>query len=176
MAINIGHSKLNLDFTVLHQSNAKYLLTVDVSQYITAPTGNVIDITVPGYSTPIRCSFDPSEVNVYNSGLLGLSSGSTLINLPDGVYTLTYRVCPVDVLYITKKIIRTCEIECKYLNLYAKFSLDCSYDNSENLKKLDKIKNYIESAKANASICNYLKAAEFIQKANNLLFDVDCHC
>jgi len=172
----IGNTTLRLDIDVVEQSNCKYLSILDCSQYITKPENASLDITIPGFSNPIRCSFDYGEVNVYNSGLLGITGAdSTLLNLPDGIYTITYRICPLDVLYITKKIIRVCELECKYLTLYAKVALDCSSTPSE-FDKLNKIKVYIESAKAHGSICNYLKAAEFIQKANSLLLEIDCKC
>ncbi len=177
MALNIGN-KLELDFSILLEDSCKYLTILDHSSYIEVPDSPVMDVCIPGGNT-IRIPYNPSDLTIINCNLLGLSSvtsTSSLPSLPDGVYTLTYRICPLNILYITKKIIRTCVIECKYLNLYAKFSIDCSFDNEDFIKKLDKIKNYIESAKAHASICNYLKAAEFIQKANNLLLEVDCHC
>lgn len=172
--MNFG-STLRLDFDIINQTSCKFLTILDTSDYIVAPENPSFDVQIPGYDSAIRLSYDPGQLNLYNSGLLGLS-GNTITNLPDGVYTLTYRICPLDVLYITKKIIRTCVIECKYLNLYSKYNTECSDGNEDFNKKLVKIKNYIESAKANGSICNYLKAAEFIQRANDLLLEVDCNC
>ena len=170
--MNLGN-KLHLDFDFLQGTDCKYISILNTSVYTEKPTGDVMDVTLPGFVVPIRLPFDIEGMNVYNTGILNYSS--TISTLPDGVYTFTYRTCPIDERFITKKIIRTCEIECKYLALFSKLHLDCS-PSDEDLKKLAKLNNYITAAKANAGICNFLKAADFLQKANNLVLDIDCNC
>lgn len=177
--MNISLSnKLVLDFDILQQEDCRYMSIWDTSTYVERPDNPVLDITVPGYQNPIRLIFNPSEINILNSNLLNLSTAPSITllpNLPDGVYEITYRICPLDELYITKKVLRTCEIDCKYLNAFAKWDTDC--DGCENNRKLlQEVFIYINSAKAHASLCNYNKAAEFLQKANTKLSNIDCNC
>ncbi len=170
-------NNLVLDFDILNTTQCNWISIYDRSTYNIRPSESLLDISAPGFG-PIRILFNPTEINQINANLLGLSSVETvgeLPCLPDGLWTITYRICPHDTSYVTKKFLRTCVTECKYLKMFAEWDLEC--DTCPNNKKLlEEIWIYIQSAKANADICNYQKAVELLQKANVKLGDIECNC
>jgi hypothetical protein len=134
-------------------------------------------IEVPGF-VPVQFNFVAGQVNTYNSYSLGLSTINTvdsLIDLPDGLYMLTYSVSPNDQLFETKHYLRTCQIEYKFAQEFARTVNFCDID-SRFMRDLQRIEVLIEGAKANAKVCNPQKAVDLYKKANELLQRLNSNC
>jgi hypothetical protein len=132
--------KLQLNVEPLETCDCKTLAILDTSYYPVTPTNPTLVIEVPGF-TPIQFNFVTGQVNTYNSYSLGLSSPSTienLMDLPDGLYTLTYSVDPNDMLFQTKSYMRTCQIEYKFAQKFARTVNYCETDSSF-MRKLQQI-------------------------------------
>jgi|694.fasta_scaffold33833_5 hypothetical protein len=171
---------LQLNVEPIETCDCKTIAILDTSYYPVAPLNPTLVIEMPGFN-PIQFAFVTGQVNTYNSYSLGLSSPSTienLMDLPDGLYTLTYSVDPNDMLFQIKSYMRTCQIEYKFAQKFARTVNYCETDSSF-MRKLQQIEVLIEGAKANARVCNPTKAVELYRKANELLDRLDtkcCHC
>jgi len=168
---------LQLNVEPLETCDCKTLAILDTSYYPVTPTNPTLVIEMPGF-VPVQFNFVVGQVNTYNSYSLGLSTINTvdsLIDLPDGLYMLTYSVSPNDQLFETKHYLRTCQIEYKFAQKFAKTVNYCETD-SKYMRKLQQIEVLIEGAKANAKVCNPLKAVELYKKANELLDRLDTKC
>lgn len=168
---------LQLNVEPLETCDCKTIAILDTSYYPVAPLNPTLTIEMPGF-VPILFSFVTGQVNTYNSYSLGLSSSNTienLMDLPDGLYTLTYSVDPNDMLFQTKSYMRTCQIEYMFAQKFARTVNYCETD-SRYMRKLQQIEVLIEGAKANARVCNPTKAVELYRKANELLDRLDTNC
>ena len=168
---------LQLNVEPLETCDCKTIAILDTSYYPVAPLNPTLTIEMPGF-VPIQFSFVTGQVNTYNSYSLGLSSSNTienLMDLPDGLYTLTYSIDPNDMLFQTKSYMRTCQIEYKFAQKFARTVNYCETD-SRYMRKLQQIEVLIEGAKANARVCNPTKPVELYRKANELLDRLDTNC
>ena len=80
---------IEIDFSV--HSSPYYLKVVDLSVWGLIETKpSIIEITVPGYASPITKFYDKNKLNVFNSSMLGLNCEGQegLTTLPDGIYTI----------------------------------------------------------------------------------------
>lgn len=80
---------IEIDFEVY--SSPYYLKVRDISVWGLIETKPaIIEIIVPGYSSPITKFYDKNKLNVLNSSMLGLNCEGQegLTTLPDGIYTL----------------------------------------------------------------------------------------
>lgn len=177
---NIGTLKLNVE--VLDTCDCYNLAVIDLSYYITSVEKPKLTITPPGYN-PIVFDFTINQTNIFNSYSLGLTDVNTvdqLLVLPDGVYEITYSVCPHDSLYATIYHLRTCNLDKRLSAFWAKQVTICDTD-SKIYKNLDIIEILLRGAKANAQICNTDKAVELYKKADELLRRLEttinnCNC
>jgi hypothetical protein len=104
-----------LYFTVLEHDNPLFMLLLDLSQYMESlPSTPVYDIIPPGYINPVRISATPKGITSINSGVL-FSAFTTelpgLVPLPDGVYTITYKIQPYDTFHLTRTTLRSTVVE-----------------------------------------------------------------
>jgi len=169
--------KLQLNVEPLETCDCKTLAILDTSYYPVTPTNPTLVIEVPGF-VPVQFNFVAGQVNTYNSYSLDLSTINTvdsLIDLPDGLYMLTYSVSPNDQLFETKHYLRTCQIEYKFAQEFARTVNFCDID-SRFMRDLQRIEVLIEGAKANAKVCNPQKAVDLYKKANELLQRLNSNC
>lgn len=123
-----------LDFDIQSLGNPKTMLFVDMSQYFEEPERPLLQILLPGYTKYFTVSINARRINVLNSNIIGLSKSiktSDLVALPDGVWTLTYRICPYDKLYKQSYHLRTVALKAKLAKvrefLNAKDCEDCEW-------------------------------------------------
>jgi hypothetical protein len=154
-------AELNLDILVIPTYNTKTLGVADISTYpdtppVQAPT---IEITIPGFGL-VSIPFTPNEFNVFNSGILELTEPTEdLVDIPDGVYTLTYSVSPAFENYITKTIMRVDQLQEKFDEAFMKLDMmECDLA----IKKQSKVELN--------SVCFFIQGA--IAAANNCAVDV----
>lgn len=167
--------KVDIKFEIIPSVDCRVLIIADLSNYAHLESSSVlIDITLPGYETPIELDFQPHQLNIFNANNLGLSNAQTsdaLPNLPDGIYTITIKMCPYDVFSFTKNHLQNCQQLCAFKNqLIATDILCCCDEKAEKAKiKLSDISLLIEASQAHADRCNIRRAMEHYRKADELL-------
>lgn len=173
--MNVG--TLNLDITIEECSSCKNLVVRDDSYYLDTPESPTITISLPGYNTAKVLDFDDSKINIFNSYTLGLSKSAAtdkLIDLPDGLYTIVYAICPFDDFNIKVYYLRTCKAWCMY-DTYLKQIFDSCLNVDPVLsQKLQHVEWLLKGGVAFAKDCNPDKAILLYKKALELLEDVKC--
>lgn len=171
-----------IDFQIIPSDDCRVIMVADLSVYAHLQGQPVfIDIVIPGYSKPIELSFSPNQLNILNANNLGLSQAITpdnLPNLPDGIYTITVRMCPFDSFTVTKTILQNCQQICDFRNQLISMDLLCECDNNAEKAriKLNDISLLIEASKAHAARCNVIKAMEHYKKADRMLCQLKDFC
>lgn len=170
----------HLDFEILDNDNSKLIIFIDGSTYLdTNPEKPILEVTLPGFNQYYIVNIIHNEVNVLNANTLGITKTFTneyncLGDLPDGVWEFVYRVCPYDLVFLKKCVLRTALLNQKLNNLYRLLeNTDCSLKEDRQLKnKLIDIEFFIKTAKAYADICNKQKASNFYQIADKFTNDL----
>lgn len=168
-----GTRRQILDFEIIPTGNPKTLVFIDSSSYFSEPEKPLLEVTLPGYSKYFLLNVVARKVNTFNSNTIGLTSllnDGELIDLPDGIYSFRYKICPYDLAYIDKKFFRTTLIEFKLADLYDKIEKeDCTVREDIVLQQqLAEVVVLIEGAKALANK-NEKKANKFYQLADSLI-------
>jgi len=164
-----------LDIVFARQNNPKYLYVIDASTYnsqinVQQPK---LDILLPGRTTPVEFAFTPNTANQITSFTLGLTSYS-FIDLPDGLWTIQYSVCPSDKLFKKFTFFRISSLYQKYYLALSKVKInfacntDVIYTKSDEdlLRSIFILLNGIE---ANAESCNFETAKGMYKKAEFLI-------
>lgn len=171
--MNVG--TLKLDIRICECSSCDNLVLEDHSFYLTdQPERPKVQIAIPGYTSGILFDFIPSKSNIFNSYSFGLSNNDCLQELSDGLYTITYMICPYDELFQTIYHIRQCKSWCRWDKLLIKFFDSCLDLPSDSEKMLNKIEYLLKGAEAFAKDCEPDKAIELHQKAVELLTRLEC--
>lgn len=168
-----GIKKHILDFEIIPTGNPKTLVFVDSSYYFAEPERPLLEVTFPGYSNYFLVNVQARKVNTFNSNTLGLTellNADCLVDLPDGVYTFRYKICPYDKVYTDKLHFRTTQIENRLADLYDKLDAsDCEKStNPALLQEIATITALIEGAKALVEK-NTKKANSFYKLASSML-------
>jgi hypothetical protein len=148
-----GFRQHTLDFEIIPTGNPKTIVFIDSSDYFREPEKPLLEITLPGYNKYFLLNIVARKVNTFNSNTIGLTTllnGGELIDLPDGIYTYKYKICPYDELYIIKKVFRTTLIDQQLGELYLQIAdTDCSVvEDRVKFYQLVEIHSLIEGAKA----------------------------
>jgi len=165
---------LNLDIRVENCTSCNNLVLRDDSYYLETPEHPKIQIQVPGYNTKWTFDFTPETINIFNSYSFGLSTSTSLAEIPDGLYTLVYMICPYDQLFETVYHIRQCKAQCRW-DTFLKNSFDsCNELSPEVNKLLNRIEYLMKGAEVFAADCETERALELHQKAVELLDRLEC--
>ncbi len=170
----------HLDFEVLDTDDPKIIIFIDASTYLdTNPEKPILEVVLPGFNQYFIINIIPYQVNVFNANTIGFTKTFTneyncLGDLPDGVWEFTYRVCPYDLVYIQKCVLRCALLNQKLNTIYRLLeNTDCSLKEDRQLKnKLTDIDVFIHTAKAYAAECNKTKASNFYQIADKFASDL----
>ena len=161
-----------MDFEIIPTGNPKTLVFIDSSNYYTEPERPLLEVTLPGYPEYFLTNVIARQVNTFNSNTIGLTellNDNCLVDLPDGIYTFRYKICPYNVIYKDKRYFRTTLIEQKLSDLYERLDTsDCVDKDKINPSDLVEIHALIEGAKAVAAK-NEKKANSFYQLADKLI-------
>ena len=162
-----------LDFEIVPTGNPKTLVFIDSSIYIGQPDGPRLQILAPGYNRYLLANIVANQVNTFNSNTLGLTellNADCLVDLPDGVYRLTYEICPYQANHKVKSICRTTILEQRLMAVYAKLDVsDCTKkEDIKILNDLAEIHMLIEGCHSVANI-DERKATEFYALASKLV-------
>ena len=173
-----GLKKHLLDFEIVSTGNPKTLVFVDASNYFEVPERPLLEITLPGYNKYFLVNITYNRVNTLNSNTIGLTSllnNEAIVDLPDGIYTFRYKICPYSTTYKDRVHFRTTLIEEKLSCLYSKWDVsDCATNDDRALiSDLAEIHALIEGTKS-VVYKNQKKANEFYKLAFKLIERVMC--
>ena len=165
---------MTLDFLVINTYETTTLGIADTSIYDTAPpsvSAPTMQITVPGFTSPVSIPFNVNSFNVYNSIILGLSTFPTTNPLPDGVYFMKYSVAPATTNFVEKNIMRTAVIQEKFDSAFMKLDMmECdSAIRTQSKVVLSSINFMIQGSIAAANNCAIDTANKLYMQANRQL-------
>jgi hypothetical protein len=125
-----------------------------------------LDITLPGFTTPIYVHDNLTAGFVRNLSLVDLKLQSEVNDapaaLPDGLYKIRYSVSPADKVFVEYYHLRTTQLSNTYHRALCKVQLEGCEPSAEQHQKLHDlryIKMYIDAAKAQAEYCHAPKQA-----------------
>lgn len=163
--MSLGLKSHKLDFEILPTSNPKTLLFMDASEYMDQPDRPLLEVTFPGHTKYFLVNVAASKINTFNSNTLGYSERfdtNCLVELPDGVYTLKFKVCPYDQVFLQKYHLRTVQLRRDLRKLLTNLNCDISESMSRDIVDLMLL---IETAEANAEENYARKASDQYQEA-----------
>jgi hypothetical protein len=140
-----------------------------------------MEIIVPGFGTVVL-PFVINNINVYNSLSLGITPvGSPLIDLPDGIYYLTYSIAPAYLNNIKRTIIRTEQLQERFDRAFMRLDMmECDQAIKTQQKvDLNSIYFFIQGAIAAANKCASDEAIKLYNQANKMLTNFmknGCQC
>lgn len=164
-------NKINIDFDVIENCNPKYLTVADYSdwQHIEGKPA-IIEITPPGSKKCVTAYFDKFRLNVFDSENLNLSCTEKdceeceLINLPDGIYTISIKGSP-DTFCNTKEYLK---IDNTRLEL-DKLIINTDKEDTQSWNKIQEIEMLLSCAEANIRFGNICDAQELLFSAQELI-------
>lgn len=164
-----------LDFDILEVLDPKSISIIDKSSYLDGrPDKPTLEVLAPGYSKSHLVPFRPFNINIVNAGQLNIGCGSN-VNLPDGVYCITLRVCPQEEVFITKTYLKTDLIDYEYDQKLLMILNNRQL--SEDLKrKFQDIELILMAAKSHAKNGNTKEATSLYHKAQKYLDKINCKC
>jgi hypothetical protein len=175
--MSLGIRKHNLNFDILDTGNPRTLIFLDSSEYFEEPDRPLLEVTLPGYTKYFLLNVAARKVNTFNSNTIGLTetlNSHNLVNLPDGLWTLKFKVCPYDKVYVQKYHLRTVTLENNIQKIFDFVELsDCDIEKDEKYQSaIIDIFILLESAKGHALKGNVKKASDQYQKLNTLVTDL----
>jgi hypothetical protein len=175
-----------LDIYIEKILNPKILVVKDCSFYNPeiVVTKAKLDLQYPNSSNYVNIPVGKNFSYIINSNTIGLTNvtnSDALSDLPDGIWTIKYSICPNDELYVEYTFLRNIKQLIKYYNLFCKIEIDkCNKKQYlEDLKKIREIKDLIDAAQYLADDCGkYEKSIELYNEAEEMLneFTNDCKC
>jgi hypothetical protein len=142
----------------------------------------VLTITVPGFVYSSEIPVNPNFSQTITACDLGLQNTgcdlSEYANLPDGIYVIKYSVSPNEYVYVEYNHLRITQALNKYYKILCELDVsDCEprKDVEAKLKQLQKIKMYLEAAKAKVEVCHEPdKGMRIYKYAIKLLNKMNC--
>lgn len=179
--MSIYAHQLALD--VPHTNNPNIIRIMDASIYTDKLPVNcgVLQITPPGFNTPVSKSVDPQFNLILNACDLNLQTidcGSASVTIPDGIYIIRYSVSPNDQVYVEYNHLRITQFLNNYYQNLANLELSAcepGADVKAKLNELRLIKSFIDAAKAKVEYCHENEEAmDILQYAQKRLMKLDC--
>ena len=165
---------INIDFQILDTKDPRILMIADSSSWGHIENKpSIIEIILPAEKNPIVHFFNKKQINIFNSLNLALNcvnecGESELIDLPDGIYTITLKGSP-DSFKMTRKYLRTTLLQLELDKVFINLNLLCKNNDLGLLNILDEISLLIKAAEANVRFDNIKKAQELYFMAQDLI-------
>ena len=142
----------------------------------------ILTITVPGFVYSAEIATSENFNQTLTACDLGLQSTgcdtSNYANLPDGIYVIKYSVSPSEYVYVEYNHLRITQALNKYYKILCELDVsDCAPSSQvqSKLKELQKIKMYLEAAKAKVEVCHEPdKGMRIYKYAIKLLNKMNC--
>ena len=137
------------------------------------PESPIVEVRLPGFCEKGIAQIRFDQVNTLNSFSLNINTGeanSELLLLPDGLWSIEYKICPYEFIHTKKKHLRITTFNNKLKEVYNKINLyACDSKNMDYLKhQLVNIHMLIEGAKAAANVYPD-KAIDYYKSADKLV-------
>jgi len=167
-----------------YETDCKVLKISDISQYDSSGdiTNVTIKIIIPGLDTEFYPPFSIKSDNYYSSNTFRLTTqgcGDGLSVLPDGLYDITYSICPNESMFTRIKHLRTCVTKSRIMAYLAPllasncndvvrdgYGSDITNKRKEQLKELLLI---LDGAVQDAKTFKYNEAVNKINYVNTIL-------
>ena len=161
--------------------NPNLLVVKDASYYNPdiEVTNAYLEILPPGFRENLLIEVDPRFIEILDSNSLNLTSpckDNSLSELPDGLWTIRYSICPNDKLYVEYTFLRNTKQLIEFQKLYCALNHCSSLELENKLKELEVINSYIKAAEYKAECGQYKQALELYDYANKLIKKDDCGC
>ena len=168
------YSDINIDFNILDSGDPRVLLVADSSYWqLIEDQVSIIEVTLPGETTPVVQYFTKNGITNLNSVNLNINCPNAecedveLLPLDDGIYTITVK--GVEPYHKTKKHLRTTKFELALGKLYIDlFSNGCEVCQDKK-DMLIEIEFLIKAAKANLRTNDICTSQELFYEAQKLL-------
>lgn len=159
-----------LDIAVVPTYNLTLLAVADASVYTALAVTPTITIT-PSSFGQVVLPFTPSELNIFNSTDLGLTTGTAFTVLPDGLYTITYSIAPANENFVTKTLLRVDQLQEKFDMAFMKMDMmECDRAIKTQQKvELSTAYFLIQGAMAAANNCATVEAMKLYSQASKML-------
>ena len=169
---------IQLDFQVLDTGDPRLLVIADNSVWgIIDSKQKIIEITLPGgnpekQNDKVVHWFSAHQINTFNSNNLGLSCGtdcsSELLNLPDGVYTITIKGSP-ETYKLTKHWLKLDNTQLELDKLFIAYYSSCKENNKCFKDLVIDIQMLLDGARASVRFDDICKAQELLYRAQELI-------
>jgi hypothetical protein len=148
---------MDLNFSIF--STEKSLIFVDETNYSSKPDSPTVSVKFPSLAQTYTSIVYPCSTTVLNTSVLNYCDD--IIDMPDGLYTITYSFEPHQYNTITKKIMKLDRAKNSIKSLFKTEDI-----NEELIHKLYKLDTFIEASEylANIDSDKAVQYFEFIQK------------
>lgn len=172
-------SKPIIDFEVLYTADPRQILVADFSDWLFIESKpSIIEITVPGTTTPNTKFFTKGSINNFNSVNLATTCTTCTDNtrnyLPDGIYNIKVIGSP-DTFYKEKKHLQTAKTRLEADLFLTSFNLVTERIDERKYKVWQQINLLLDYAEASTRRDNLSEAQAALFKAQELLAD-EGHC
>jgi len=164
---------LSLKIVVLPTYDVTTMNVADASKYPTDPpqvTDPFLLVTPPGFP-PITLPFKVGGNNFLDTSNLGITDDGSILELPDGIYHMSYSIFPSYQNHSDISIMRVDKLQEKFDEVFMGLDMmECDGAIKNQAKvELNTIYLLIEGAKAAANACAYIEAQELYNKASSML-------
>lgn len=164
-----------LDFTVVNTHNPYTIGIADTSLYPTnfSIANPTYEIKPPSFPKAV-VEFPKNDILVLNSNNLNITCVDNIRNLmelPDGIWTITQTISPAITYNVEKSFLRTVQIEQRFGNAFLKTDLvQCDkWIKDNDLKILNQANFYIQAAIAAGNQCNMKLAMDLYRAADKII-------
>lgn len=152
--------QLSLEIPTIY--NARLLRVDDSSIYTSVLPVDCsrLEITVPGFVTPIAIEVEEGFSSYFNACDLGLQTvgcAEETHNLPDGIYVVRYSVSPNDHVFVEYNHLRMTQAMNLYYTKLCALGLGSCEPDSETkgvLRKFQLVRSFMDAAKAKVEYCH----------------------
>lgn len=160
-----------IDFLILESNDPKVIVLLDRSVYLDNPEKPLLEVTLPGFTGYIEVPYNINGITVLDSDVLKITESCDydyLADLPDGVWHIRQKVCPVDELFESKCYLKTQRLQEEFNALLLTISESCydGVDKTEVNNDIIDIEILIKVAKLEAGRCNAQTAIAKYNAAN----------
>jgi hypothetical protein len=171
-------SKIRIDFDI--KSDIYYLNVIDYSNWgLIEQKPAIIEVTLPGYSTPKVNYFNKHKNNVLTSTMLGLKCdncpGDEQRTIDDGIYIITVKGSP-ETYNKTLKYLKTDLFRMRLNKLYIDSGCNCVKSDPNMFQRIVEIEFMLKGAEAHLAFDMEKEAGMLFTQAQTLLDDLLACC
>ena len=163
-----------LDFEI--RDSKLYFELKNLSKYASDPERPLYLIKPPGYSNAFTVPALPYGVTDINTLTFGFTNfGDALAQLADGMWEFTYQFCPYDQFCITKKFIRTYNLEKQLGSLVMNYKM-CEPEDIKIFQGIQEVDILITAAKAATEEGQFDLAVKFMNEGAQMITKLTKNC